>query len=168
LIKKGAKVDGSKRLLISDPDGNRIFIEEEKGQEKPKNVLIELWIGKMTAFVDGKPITLDVSPQIKNGRTVVPLRFIAESIQATVNYDPKDEKIVINLGFITITLQINSTETIIEELIDGKKTSKKIILESPPFTFQGRTLVPVRFITEVFGLVVQWDSAEQKITITTG
>jgi acetyl esterase/lipase len=132
---------------------------------KPKQILIELWIGKMTALVDGKPITLDVPPMIQNGRTVVPLRFIAESINATVNYDPKEEKILINLGAITLTLQINHTEATIEETIEGKKTSKNLILESPPFIYQGRTLVPLRFISEAFGLKVEWESTEQKITI---
>jgi len=132
---------------------------------KPKQILIELWVGKTSAFVDGKPITLDVPPMIKNGRTVVPLRFIAESMQATVDYDAKDEKIVIVLGATTIRLQMNQTETTVEEMVEGKKTSRKIILESPPFTYQGRTLVPVRFISEAFGLEVQWESGEQKITI---
>ena len=102
---------------------------------------------------------------IKNGRTVVPLRFIAESILATVTYDSTNGKIVIVLGSTTITLQINHSETTIEEMIDGKKTSRKIILESPPFILQGRTLVPVRFISEAFGLEVEWDDEEQKITI---
>jgi len=146
--------------------GKLVDTKEDDPKPEPKQILIELWIGKTSAMVDGKPLTLDVSPMIKNGRTVVPLRFIAESIQATVNYDAKDQKIVIKLGSFTITLQINNTETTVEEMIEDKKTYRKIILESPPFAYQGRTLVPVRFISEAFGLEVLWESREQKITIS--
>ncbi len=47
---------------------------------------IILYVGKKTASLNGKSITLDVAPVIKDGRTMVPLRFIGESLGATVNW----------------------------------------------------------------------------------
>ncbi|MCR3955315.1 MAG: copper amine oxidase N-terminal domain-containing protein [Gudongella sp.] len=48
---------------------------------------IQLVIDSSTAIVNGTPQTLDVPAQIKNGRTLVPLRFLAETFGATVLWD---------------------------------------------------------------------------------
>lgn len=48
---------------------------------------IDLTIGRTTAIVDGKEVTLDAVPRIIRGRTMVPLRFIGEGFNASVNYD---------------------------------------------------------------------------------
>lgn len=50
---------------------------------------IVLHIGSPVAFVDGRQVTLDVPPQIIDGRAMVPLRFVAESLGRRVDYEPK-------------------------------------------------------------------------------
>lgn len=52
------------------------------------NHTINLKIGSKNAQVDGKKITIDVAPYIKDGRTFVPLRFISESLGAEIDWDP--------------------------------------------------------------------------------
>lgn len=49
---------------------------------------VTLQIGSTTAQVNGKTVTLDVAPQIVDGSTLVPLRFISESLGATVRWNP--------------------------------------------------------------------------------
>lgn len=49
--------------------------------------LIELWIGKDAAVVDGTLRRLDVAPEIIDGRTVLPLRFVSENLGLKVNWD---------------------------------------------------------------------------------
>ena len=46
------------------------------------------------AFVDGEWVVLDVEPKIINSRTLVPLRFIAESLGCKVEYDKGQIKII--------------------------------------------------------------------------
>jgi hypothetical protein len=58
---------------------------------------IGLQIGNTSAVVNGTVMTLDAPPYIKNGRTMVPLRVIAEGLGATVEWDPA-------LRVVTITL----------------------------------------------------------------
>ena len=48
---------------------------------------IRLEIGSQTAYVSGEPVTLDVPAQIRDGRTLVPLRFVAEALGAAVAWD---------------------------------------------------------------------------------
>ena len=67
-----------------------------------KNQLIHMWIGKPTAFLmDGlnisKGYTMDVLPQIIEGRTLVPVRAIAELLGAEVNWDGETKTVSINL-----------------------------------------------------------------------
>jgi len=48
---------------------------------------VELWIGKKTASVDGASKELDTAPQIINSRTMLPVRFVAENLDAVVDWD---------------------------------------------------------------------------------
>jgi hypothetical protein len=50
--------------------------------------VVVLTVNKNTADVDGRTVKLDVPPAIKNGRTLVPLRFVAENLGCQVAWDP--------------------------------------------------------------------------------
>jgi hypothetical protein len=58
---------------------------------------IGLQIGNTSAVVNGTVMTLDAAPYIKNNRTMVPFRVIAEGLGATVEWDPA-------LRIVTVTL----------------------------------------------------------------
>ena len=57
--------------------------------------LIELPIKAEYAKVNGKDVPLDVPAQILNGRTMVPIRFIAEALGCEVEYLADTEKVII-------------------------------------------------------------------------
>lgn len=57
--------------------------------------VLELWIGDKRYRRNGIEGALDVPPEIKDGRTLVPIRFIGESLGASVEYDDKAKKITI-------------------------------------------------------------------------
>jgi hypothetical protein len=61
-----------------------------------ENQEIELTIGEKIARKNGAEITMDVAPTLKKGSTLVPLRFVAESLDAKVNYDNKTQEIRIS------------------------------------------------------------------------
>jgi len=65
--------------------------EEQKISVLKESKVVEMTVGSSTALVDGKPFTLDVPPKVVNGRTVVPLRFVGESLDTTVSYDENTE-----------------------------------------------------------------------------
>lgn len=56
-----------------------------------QDVRIQLQLGSRTAYINGKPTTLDVPPEVVNGRTTIPLRFVTEATDATLTWD-KDTK----------------------------------------------------------------------------
>jgi len=107
-------------------------------------------------------IDLDSPPVIKNSRTLLPMRAVAEALGAQVNWNEAARK-------VTIT----STGTSIEMWI-GKNlayTNGKQVLIDPqnknvvPEIINGRTMVPVRFVAESLGATVSWDEKTKTITI---
>ena len=54
--------------------------------------------GKKQATVNGKTVTLDVAPQLLNDRTMVPLRFVVESLGAIVEWEDVTQTVTIRYG----------------------------------------------------------------------
>lgn len=126
--------------------------------------IIRLQIGNLMAVLNDKTIVLELAPFIESGRTLVPLRFIAESFGATVGWEAKEQKITITLEKKTITLWVGKKEALVN--------NERYYLEVPPKVIEipeiggGRTVVPLRFVSEALGAKVDWDPDLQIITIT--
>jgi len=140
---------------------------------KPNALLIQLQIGNRIAYVQSPgestktPIRLDVPPTIINGRTVVPLRFLAETFGAQVEWFAKEEEIQMRYDDMLIHLWLHrhygrTYDALIEK---PNQPPEKIALETPPCLLQGRTMVPLRFIGETFGATLDWDASTQTITL---
>jgi len=74
--------------------------EERRVGIEYRGKTVTLWIGKNTAKVNGKEVMIDPSnpnvvPEIINGRTMLPLRFVAESLGCQVEWDDKTKTITI-------------------------------------------------------------------------
>src|SRR5450830_1527330 len=124
----------------------------------PVTRVIVLTIGTDIVTVDGKATSVDAPPEIVNGRTFVPIRFIAETFGSTVTWLPETKGVTIVLGDMTIGLQIANATAVINGNI--------IALEAAPYIKNSRTMVPLRVISESFGGDVIWDAAKSTITIT--
>lgn len=79
------------------------------------STVITLFLDNTTAIVNGENIPLDVPATLINGRTMVPTRFIAESLGATVQWDGASGTVIINSTKST-TVQINNGDSIIEKV----------------------------------------------------
>ncbi|WP_409228825.1 stalk domain-containing protein [Gudongella sp. SC589] len=113
----------------------------------------------ISIIVNGNEVTFDSPPIIEDGRTLVPLRAIFESLEADVQWDPIERKVTSTKGDTTIVLYIGNREA----WVNGES----VILDVPPSIVNGRTLVPVRFVSESFGGDVKWDGIERIVRITT-
>jgi len=128
-----------------------------------KKTVVELQIGNPVARVNGEfGEPYEAAPYIKNGRTMVPLRLIAEAFGATVEWIPETRGINISLDLAstkhTIGLQVGNPTAI----VDGEVFA----LDVAPEIVNGRTFVPIRFIAEAFGSQVDWDPLTRTVTIT--
>ena len=147
-----------------------IVASDEVGNEKKvettvvifKKTVLGLTIGDPTPTINGVAgDPLEAAPFIKNGRTMVPLRFIAEAFGANVEWIPETKGINISLDLKsavhTIGLQVGNPTAI----VDGQV----VTLDVAPEIVNGRTFVPLRFIAEAFGAKVEWNSLFQLVTI---
>ena len=90
---------------------------------------------------------------------LVPLRGVFEQLGANVDYDARTQHIVAIRGTQIVELTIGSRQA----TVNGAPR----LLDVPAFTMGGRTMVPLRFISESLGADVQWNAASQTILIGT-
>jgi len=102
--------------------------------------------------------TLDVAPYTVNDRTVVPVRVISESFGASVAWDEATETVTITKDDTVIKLTIGKTNATVN--------GSEVVLDVAPFTENGRTLVPVRFVTEGLGYKVGYEERLETVLIT--
>lgn len=158
------------RLLEGENNIN-IEVEDYAGNKLNKNylikyikrILIKLQINNLVILVNDKEQTIDVPPQIIEGRTYLPIRWVAEPLGATIGWDGFEKKVTISLK-----------ETIIELWI-GKNIARVNGVDTPidpdnpnvvPLIINGRTMLPVRFVAENLGCKVDWDANTKSVTIT--
>ena len=60
-----------------------------------ENNVIELTIDKKVMFINGKEVTMDTAPFIKDSRTFVPVKFVAEALGREVIWDGINRKVII-------------------------------------------------------------------------
>ncbi|MBE7046044.1 MAG: hypothetical protein E7396_01375 [Ruminococcaceae bacterium] len=104
--------------------------------------------------------TFDQMPVIVDGRTLVPMRGIFEALGAAVFWDDTTKSVTGKKGGKTVTLTIGETTSI----VDGEFKT----LDVAPQIINGRTMVPVRFISEALGEDVSWDGNTKTVTVGTG
>lgn len=135
----------------------------EKKTDNSENQII-LTIGKKDASVFGKIKTNDVAPKIVNDRTMLPARFVAESLGAVVEWNGDKQLVTIkgkNLKTnedVTILITIGAEYAVVN--------GENVKLDSPAFIENDRTYTPIRFISEHLGASVEWLENEQKVIIT--
>jgi len=128
-----------------------------------EQIVIVLQVGQTSFTVNGSPNTLDSPPIIKNGRTLLPIRPVVEALGGTVSWDGTERKVTISLGSTTIELWIGKNTARVNGVskpIDS--TNSKVV----PEIINGRTMLPLRFVTENLGCQLQWDPNTKTITIT--
>jgi hypothetical protein len=109
--------------------------------------------------LDGKQISFDVQPFIKDGRTIVPAGKIAEALGAEVVWDGGTRSAVITKGDVTIRLPIGSK--------NAQVNGKTVTLDVPAEIQNGRTLVPLWFLAENLKFTVSWNAASNTAELTT-
>lgn len=89
-------------------------------------------------------------------RVMVPIRYISENMGAQINYYQKKEAktsgILIGAVDVLVEIDINSTKA----KVNKAGIDNIVDLDSPAILYDGRTYVPIRFISETLGLSVDW------------
>ena len=103
-------------------------------------------------------LAFDIPPQLVDGRTMVPMRKIFESMGAEVDWNGDIQTITSTKDATVIVMQIDNLVISV--------SGEEIVLDVPPRLIAGRTLVPVRAVAEGLGADVEWDSNTQTVRIS--
>lgn len=110
--------------------------------------------------MNGAQVATDVSPYIdSNNRTMVPVRFISETLGAQVSWKDATRTVTVNGNGTVIILVIDSAII----TVNGVDTA----MDTAAVITGGRTFVPVRFIAQALGLTVGWDNNTSTLSLTT-
>jgi len=112
---------------------------------------------QITVMLDGEKLNFDVSPILENGRVMVPMRVIFEALDAWVEWDNDTGTITANNDNNTVRLTVGKRKAEIN--------GDAVKLDVPVKVFQGRTLVPLRFVSEALGTEVEWQEKSQTVVI---
>lgn len=108
--------------------------------------------------VNGSPVHFDQPPVLRDGRVLVPVRGVFERMGADVVYVPRTRQVRATHGPRMIDLALGSRSA----TVDGKT----VLLDTPAVEVGGRTMVPLRFISQALGANVRWSAASRLVSIT--
>lgn len=118
--------------------------------EKESLTTISMQIGNNGVVLNNENKILDAAPLISQNRTMVPLRFIAEAFGANVSWAQDTKAVTIVIDGKVLTMRINQE-------LEG--------FGAAPIISNGRTMVPIRYISEELGANVIWVPSTKTVAI---
>lgn len=154
VIKDGEKVVNPD--LKADHDTYKI------GEGTVGNLSVKLVVDCPDAFAGNERVKIDndnnnVTPIIENDRTLVPVRFISETLGMDVSYDDAAKEINIEGRGYKVVMTVDKAEY----TVNG--TEK--MLDVPAVVKNDRTLIPLRAMAEAIGMDVEWDGESRLVYI---
>jgi Copper amine oxidase N-terminal domain./Transglycosylase SLT domain. len=125
-------------------------------------VILVFTLDKPAVVMNGVTIPMETAPVVENGRTILPIRYIATPLGAQVLWNAKEQKVTL-IGSKRVELWIGKPKA----RVDG--TDVIIDPANPlvaPRISGGRTMLPLRFISETFGAEILYDAKLRTVTVT--
>ena len=161
--------DRTRAYKVNTYVAKKILVKNKK--DMPVKYVISLNNTQYDFVKDGvtQKRMLDVMPTIKNDRLMLPLRYLAEMIGAKVEWDSQTRIATFTNNSLVAKIQIDGDEIVLSN-------GKVIKMDSKPLNINGRILVSISNVGNVFGLTngstkdgidqdIEWDDANKTVTI---
>ena len=112
---------------------------------------IVMQLNNKAVTVNGSTIQNDAAPIIVDGRTLVPIRVITETLGGKADWNNKTHT-------VTLTINGKQLQMTIGQTIAG--------FDAAPIIHNNRTYVPIRYVAEALGAKVVWEEDAQQIIVT--
>ncbi|MFC4302837.1 copper amine oxidase N-terminal domain-containing protein [Cohnella boryungensis] len=111
-------------------------------------------------IVNGQKVRFpDTEPYVNtDGRTMVPVRFVSEMLGADVTWENSTQTAIIQYEGKTIRMPIGSNTVTVDGAAEELDTAAEM--------YEGRTMVPLRFVSEVLDSKVEWDASAHSVKVT--
>ncbi|MBD2869999.1 copper amine oxidase N-terminal domain-containing protein [Paenibacillus arenilitoris] len=119
---------------------------------------VQFQIGNLTAIDHNGPVKLPIAPYIEQGTAMVPVRALADGLDASLNWEPADKSIRLARGELTVHLQIG------KDAVAGTYV-KNVKLPAKVTAIRGQAFVPAKAVSELLDANTSWNAKEKKVTI---
>ncbi|WP_411348152.1 copper amine oxidase N-terminal domain-containing protein [Paenibacillus sp. WLX2291] len=117
-------------------------------------------IGSTAYTVNGETRTAEVAPYVENGRTYLPVRYVAEALgvtQANILFDKATSVVTLIKGDRVVQLKLNTNQLTIN--------GSTINMDVKAVTKSNRTVLPIAWVGKALDAVVQYDAASKTVTV---
>lgn len=147
---------------VEPPQENPSSQRPKTATERLVNTLV-MQIGNYAAAQDGAlchiyPGEKEVTPYIREQRTFIPIRFIAEKLGMEVGWDEITHTVTFSKGDELLQLTIGEYQYF--------KNGASFTMDTAAEIQWSRTMVPVRFVAEALGYAVEWNPSLAMVFIT--
>jgi hypothetical protein len=111
----------------------------------------------ISVYYNGTKLTFEQEPVMVDDTTMVPMRDIFETLGAAIDWNAGTQTVIARKGDAEIKITIGSKTAYVNGA-SVNVTPEAMIVE-------GKTMVPLRFVSEALGVTVEWDSAARKVTL---
>ncbi len=129
--------------------------------EESADIVVSLRIGEEMMRVNGAETEIDpgrgTKPLVVNERTLVPIRAVIEAFGGAVGWEQETGSAVLTMNGDTVRLVIGSTSAYFND--------EQHELDVAPVAINDRTMLPIRFVAESFGLGVAWDGKTGTVSV---
>lgn len=139
-------------------DGDVLYLALSDGiYRNDMDTYLELDPNVVEIVYNNEKVAFDVAPFIDNGTTFVPVRFVVEAMGLTPIWDGDERTVTIWNGSTRVVIYVDTTT------VSLNGTTRELL--APSRIVEGRTMVPIRFISESLGRRVVWDGLTKTVTI---
>ncbi len=157
-------IDAGSTAVLSEAAQKAFKIENNGGklvtyaEGVATKTVVKMTIGKSVGYINDVEKALDAAPIIRESRTMLPVRFVAEAFGATVAWDGATSTATVKTDDIEIKITIGAKTATVN--------GATVTLDAPAFIENSRTYMPVRFVAENLGATVAWDGVTSTATLT--
>lgn len=141
---------------------------------------VKFVIGQTSYTIGGVANSMDVAPFIENGRTYVPVAYLANGLGMTTSWNPETQQVILSKQFalsdelqtktaVVFTIGSSTKITTFSQMNNKGEweilTQKELDMDVAPFIRDERTYLPARYVVEGLGYSVEWDGATQTVSI---
>lgn len=156
---------GEYRIVSSNSDF--IVDDDDFNVSYANTVLIEMKLTEnlqlpaskdIRAIVNGQLVQFDVAPVVQHGRTLVPIRALADALGADTSWNESRREATVMLDGDEIILPIGRNLAYVN--------GEEVMIDVAPQIINGRTFIPFRFVGTALGCDIFWDEEARIVTVT--
>ncbi|KUK11533.1 MAG: Copper amine oxidase-like domain-containing protein [Clostridia bacterium 41_269] len=177
LLKAGKTVEEIKKALIPGYESSSGSSQDNKGGSSSSDssqsgdqdnssfqdvdkVILKLGSKTFTVVKNGAEgnHTMETSPAMIKGTVMIPLKACLEQFCAEIDWLPSTKTVMVSYKDKTILLSLGKQKA----TVNGKEVNISV----PAQAVNGRTMIPLRFVSEQIGLKVDWNGTTKTVTIS--